>query len=109
MDLAMAKQLLSTCIKHELRDHAFGDCEVEWYDGSTPIASGYFSGSIREVGFNAGDSFKDDEADELRNCFASQKTERNDETGPDEFEIGKVMPGLTKEGVYKELTSGDDH
>lgn len=106
MDLEMAKQLLGTAWKHELRDHAFGDCEVEWYDGdeNVTIASGYFSGTTREVSFNVGGEFRGDEADALRQCFASEVTERNDMMGPDEFEVGKVMPGLTKEGVRKELT-----
>ena len=30
---------------------------------------------------------------------------RNDETGPDTYEDGKVMPALTKEALLAELTS----
>lgn len=108
MDVNMAKQILNTCIKHELRDHAFGDVEVEWYDGEVNVGNGYFSSLHSEVSVTdhatgvTGD-FKGYEAHELRKCFASDRAERNDSTGPDEFKLGKTMPGLTKEGVRKEL------
>lgn len=107
MNLEEAKTLLSGAVKSELRDHAFGDCEVTWWDAAKPyklIAEGYFGGAERSVSFEQPRvSFKDAEADELRKCFSSQKVERNDETGPDEFVVGQTMPGLTLEGVRREL------
>jgi hypothetical protein len=111
MELEEAKTLLSTAVKSELRDHAFGDCEVVWTVGyaengtvgHTNIAHGYFGSGESYV--RVGDTrFEGDEAFWLRQFCASQKVERNDETGPDDFEIGRVMPGLTLEGVRKELT-----
>lgn len=107
MNLEEAKALLRTAVKFELRDHAFGDCEVTWYKEDTEIADGYFGGGRRYVAITSVDPgyvFDDAEADELRKCFASEQTSRNDETGPDDFEIGRVMPGLTLDGVKKELT-----
>ena len=105
MDLEAAKKLLKTATKWELRDHAFGDCEVEWMEGKANIAAGYFSGKTREVHFQDGNvDFKGEEADQLRRCFAEEKFERNDMTGPDDFVLGKIMPELTKEAVRQELT-----
>lgn len=111
MNIEDAKTLLRTAVKFELRDHAFGDCEVTWYkkvgDVETEVATGYFGGtrsvSIYEDSSNTA-HFEGAEADELRECFASEKSERNDETGPDDFVVGRTMPGLTLEGVRKELT-----
>lgn len=105
MNLDEAKEILFTATKSELRDHAFGDCEVEWYIGKADVANGYFSGSMQTVSFaDGGSKFSGSDADELRKCFLEEVVERNDETGPDEFVVGKIMPGLTKEGVFKELT-----
>lgn len=116
MNFEEAKTLLSGAVKSELRDHAFGDCEVLWYvedknsdvEGAlTEIASGYFgSGEALvsvEIPHEGRGSFKGEEAYELRKCFAKEMVERNDETGPDEFVVGQVMPGLTLEGVRREL------
>jgi hypothetical protein len=50
-------------------------------------------------------SFKGNEARRLRECGIEGKIERNDETGPDEFVVGQVMPGLTKAGVLEEITT----
>ncbi len=105
MNLEEAKTLLSGAVKSELRDHAFGDCEVTWWIGDKLIAEGYFGSGMHTVTFEQPRvTFAATQATELRECFASEKVERNDETGPDDFEVGRVMPGLTKEGVRKELT-----
>lgn len=105
MTLDEAKVLLSGCIRDELRDHAFGDAEVYWSKSGDEVAHGYFSGKNADVYFvNERDSFKDDEARQLRNCGHSGRFSRNDETGPDIFSEGKIMPGLTKEGVFREIT-----
>lgn len=108
MTLEEAKNLLRTAVKSELRDHAFGDCEVEWTIEDSNLAVGYFGGGERSVSIRTSDttsaSFKDNEADELRKCFAKELVERNDETGPDNFVEGQVMTGLTLDGVRKELT-----
>lgn len=108
MDFDVAKQLLNTAVKYELRDHAFGDVEMEWFDGETRVGYGYFSSthagvSVTDAATGMTGEFEGHEAHELRKCFASEQTERNDSTGPDEFKLGKVMPGLTKEGVRQEL------
>lgn len=113
MDLDMAKQLLGSCVKYENRDHAFGDMEVEWYDGENHVGSGYFGGGQASVTVNdlttnneleVSTTFKDVQARVLLGCFASAHVERNDETGPEEFVQDKVMPALTLDGVRKELT-----
>lgn len=104
MDISEAKALLDTCIREELRDHAFGDVEMFWNKDGVPIASGYFGGVYADVCINHKSSFKNDEARELRNCGTEGHIERNDETGPTEFVEGQIMPGLTKEGVRQELT-----
>jgi hypothetical protein len=108
MNLEEAKNLLRTAVKHELRDHAFGDCEVTWFVGENEVvASGYFGSGTPSVSIQVpGNSltFHGDFALELRNCFASEQTSRNDSTGPDDFVVGRTMPGLTLEGVRKELT-----
>jgi hypothetical protein len=104
MDIEQAKEVLKKATKEELRDHAFGDCEITWYIGRSQIASGYFSGSEKEVYvLEAAKTFKGPDADALRLCFAKEVIERNDETGPDEFKLGETMPGLTKYGVHEEL------
>lgn len=94
MNLEEAKLILLTATKSELRDHAFGDCEVEWYVESTNVAHGYFSGTTRSVNFSGGGAiFHGKDADELRNCYGEEVVERNDETG------------LTKEAVLREITT----
>lgn len=114
MNLEEAKTLLKGAVKHELRDHAFGDCEVDWTIGDDKVATGYFGGSDRHVSVRVNANmwhstrFMNYEADELRKCFASEAVERNDETGPDDFVVGRTMPGLTLEGVRKELTGEEN-
>lgn len=105
MELEKAKEILRTTVKHELRDHAFGDCEAVWFtDDDVELAVGYFSGKVREVVFANGELFTGNEADELRKCFAGEAVSRNDSVGPDSFVLGQIMPGLTKDGVLKEIT-----
>ncbi len=104
--------LLSTCTREELRDHAFGDTEVYWY---TPegheVACGYdgssgFSLTVYELKptLSRSTHFDGEAAKGLRNVGKLGKVERNDEVGPDEFKQGQTMPGLTLEGVLEEIT-----
>ena len=102
MTVDEAKVLLTTCVRSELRDHAFGDMEVTWLDKQgNVVADGYY-GSSSHVGFD-GSAFKGEDARELRSCGSEGEVSRNDETGPDEFRQGEIMPGLTLAGVRKEL------
>ncbi len=102
MTLDEAKALLATCERDELRDHAFGDCEVYWMKGETEIASGYFGGEDAEV--HIGETvFIGVAAGELRTLGMRGFVERNDSTGPDTYQEGECQPGLTLEGVQKEL------
>jgi len=102
MTLDEAKKLLTECIREELRDHAFGDAEVYWMKDGQEEAAGYF-GSKAEVEIR-GTIFKGPDAHELRKCGTIGAVERNDSTGPDQYVEGQCMPGLTIEGVRKELT-----
>lgn len=98
-----AKELLAGCTRSELRDHAFGDREIYWSNAADEsVGSGYSGSSGAEVA--VGDSvFHGEEAEQLVVLGTIGKVERNDSTGPDEFEEGECMPGLTLEGVRKEL------
>jgi hypothetical protein len=49
--------------------------------------------------------FKNADARELRHCGTEGQVERNDETGPEDYQEGVTMPGLTLEGVLKEITT----
>lgn len=102
MNFETAKTLLSECDRHELRDHAFGDVEVMWMKDGQKVAEGYFSHTRADVVIN-GVSFEGADAIDLSKCGTIGNIERNDETGPDEFVLGQTMPGLTREGVNKEL------
>lgn len=114
MTLDEAKAVLSTCTREELRDHAFGDCEVYWIREGAPalvdgdeVASGYFGSDERIVSVSDGlfhETFRGDDADALRSCGTRGRVERNDSTGPDEYHEGDCLPGLTSEGVLDELT-----
>jgi hypothetical protein len=110
MDLSDARQRLTGTVRHELRDHAFGDREVTWVRGDKVIASGYFGAGMVSVSIvdhitqQPLASFSDDDARSLLDC-GELKVERNDETGPDTFQEGEIMPDLTKEGVLKEITT----
>jgi len=107
MTVIEAKEVLSKANRWELRDHAFGDREVGWDQNGKEIASGYFSGCTQEVGIVLSDGsyivFDGADASELAMCGTLGTVERNDETGPEEYVQGQVMPGLTLEGVRKEL------
>lgn len=108
MNFEEAKTILGGAVRHELRDHAFGDVEVYWVVKGKEIACGYFGGGKAEVNVfkPAADSttFVDDEARTLRDFGTAVAISRNDETGLDEFVEGQIMPGLTLEGVREELT-----
>lgn len=108
MDLEEAKTLLSGAIRHELRDHAFGDTEVYWVLKGKEIATGYFGGGTADVSIisNSNTSFEGEDARALRNLGEMGDVARNDETGPDTYVEGQTMPGLTLEGVREELTGG---
>jgi hypothetical protein len=114
LTLDQAKQALEGTTRHELRDHAFGDMEVTWVkkedNHEVEVASGYFGGTA-SVGFldpdpsKSSGSFVDDDARQLLQC-GELEVERNDSVGPDKFVEGSCMPGLTLQGVRKELTQG---
>lgn len=110
MNFEEAKTLLNSATRWELRDHAFGDTEFGWTDAQgNHIAEGYSGGGRCSVWFNDPDetySCDDvDEARELKRCGTLGPVERNDETGPDNYVEGYIMPGLTKEAVREELTT----
>ncbi|MNL63913.1 hypothetical protein D3C87_1880840 [compost metagenome] len=99
-----AKELLANCKRSELRDHAFGDREIYFEDAQgVSVAEGYAGSGGYSINFVAGAYFDGTEARELIALGHEGKIERNDSTGPDEFEDGKCMPGLTHDGVRKEL------
>lgn len=112
MNVPEAKELLSACIREELRDHAFGNAEVSWQKGDKQIAGGYFGAGNATIWISSEDdpsvtlgSFEGDKARELRQCGTEGRIERDDETGPDIYVEGAIMPGLTLEGVRKEITT----
>lgn len=102
-----AAAVLGVARRCELRDNAFGDAEVTWVlQDDTVLATGYFSGEAEEVNID-GYLFLGEAARALREC-GTLETERNDSAGPDEYTEGKIMPGLTREGVWKEITGAED-
>lgn len=108
LSLTTCMVILDDCVRHELKDYAFGDMEVTWTKDGEKVASGYFGGGHASVSIYRGAKqlahYVGEYAYTLKERGKTVETSRNDETGPDEFEIGKVMPGLTKEGVLRELT-----
>jgi hypothetical protein len=100
-----AVELLNKCVRSELRDHAFGDTEVSWFLDGKFVAEGYYGGGLASVSVNDGGDFNDADARELRKCGTEGQVERNDETGPEDYQEGVTMPGLTLEGVLKEITT----
>jgi hypothetical protein len=62
--------------------------------------SGYLAAPIPTA--YAAAEFDGRDARELLKC-GSSRVSRNDSTGPDTYQDGKCMPGLTLEGVRKEL------
>lgn len=103
MEIDEAKELLNGCTRSENRDHAFGDVEVYWTKNGVQVAEGYFGSSMSQV-MIGNVPILGTTARELRYCGVEGRIERNDETGPDDFVEGRIMPGLTKEGVLEELT-----
>lgn len=103
MKLEDAKKILNVCIRHELRDHAFGDAEVYWFYGGKEIAFGY-RGRNPEVSLTPISRFEGNEARELLDCGIEGEVTRNDEVGPEDFVEGRIMPGLTNRDIRRELT-----
>lgn len=104
MEIDEMKELLNGCTRTELRDHAFGDAEVSWWKDGKEVASGHFSSSHNSVMIGH-IPVQGTTARELRYCGIEGHIERNDETGPDEYFEGTIMPGLTLSGVLEELTA----
>lgn len=109
MTFKQAKVILNGCTRVELRDHAFGDKEISWYDvAGRLIADGYAGSSSNTFCFDVqigSTQFTQDETRELFQCGTLGKVKRNDTEGPDVYTQGKSMPGLTLFGVRKELTA----
>lgn len=102
MDVNEAKEILDSCDRQELRDHAFGDMEITWTRAGFEIAYG-FGGRECGVTMVGGESFEGDQARKLVHCGTLTQAERNDEVGPPDFVSGRVMPGLTREAVKQDL------
>jgi hypothetical protein len=108
MILDEAKELLNRCERYELRDHAFGDTEIDWIirGAKDPVAWGYFGAAGASVTICVGEKAYDfvrEDAQALRKC-GNEHISRNDETGPETYTEGVIMPGLTPNGVLRELT-----
>lgn len=103
MDFAEAQEFLSKQTRWELRDHAFGDSEFGWNNAEgKEVAGGYSGGSGCDIWITDQDiTFHGDQARALKKCGTLGVIERNDETGPDTYVEGQIMPGCTKEGVLK--------
>ncbi len=113
ISLADAISLLNSCTRGELRDHAFGDREVSWTDDAGNIVgfycnSGRWPHPVYVTRFDeAGEETETVEfaaTSQIMNTGNVVLIERNDSTGPDEYRDGACMPGLTLEGVRRELT-----
>lgn len=104
MTLDEAKALLSTASRNELRDHAFGDCEVTWERDGAVVADGYFGTEAASVAVGRV-TFVGESAWALRDLGARGAVERNDSTGPEAYAEGRTMPALTPAGVLAEITS----
>ena len=119
-----AAELLSGCVRDELRDHAFGDAEVYWLHNGLEVGFGYFGKEAEVSIWGCGPNlpiagtdppvscplstamhFTGSEALKLWKCGSRVVISRNDETGPDEFVAGKTMESLTLGGVLDELTT----
>lgn len=108
MTVEEAKVLLGQCSRYELRDHAFGDCEVTWITDEVGVAYGHFGpgcASVAIYGVDNEATFEGAEAVALRDCGTLKRVDRNDTVGPGEYKEGTITPGLTLEGVCDELTS----
>jgi hypothetical protein len=107
-------------VRVELRDHAFGDAEVFFYErsrvtiegnkvssnGTDPFAEGYLGKHseiyVTDLEYDVEGKWVGAVASDLM-ALGQAFIERNDETGPDDFVAGRCMPGLTLEGVKEEL------
>jgi hypothetical protein len=87
MQLAEAKAYLTNCVREELRDHAFGDAEISWFDGEGKfVADGYFGNSGSHVTLlDKGATFVGDDAQALRGVGKLRSVQRNDMTGDDVY------------------------
>lgn len=87
MTLDEAKAFLSRYKREESHDHAFGDAEVYWTDGTGgDVATGYFGRDAEEVSIvgatpEADGTFTGDEARQLRACGLVGSITRNDSSG----------------------------
>lgn len=100
MTLEQAQEILNGCDRDELRDYAFGDTEVSWWQQGTfntdhpvEVAYGYFGNSSVSVTFNdptppaKGETrkslatFEDDAAHALSRCGQLVRADRNDVNG----------------------------
>lgn len=109
VEMVKVKEILSQCVREELRDHAFGDAEVSWQLMGEEVASGYYGSGTSSVTLwhPKGEEFltlKGMDAKALRYCGTQGTIERNDETGPATYDEGTCMPALTHKGVLEELT-----
>jgi len=102
MDVNEAKAILDGCDRDELQDHAFGDMEIAWTRSGFEVAYG-FAGRECGVTMVGGDSFEGEDARLLITCGTLAHVERNDSTGPPDFVLGRIMPGLTREAVKQDL------
>lgn len=113
MTFEEAKKILTKADRYELRDHAFGDRELTWYEADTEkeVASGYVGGGGWSVSINDPSNsensygFDGDEAKEMVKLGTLKRVSRNDSTGPAIYRDGICMPGLTLGGVLKEITT----
>lgn len=105
MTIGEAIEFLSSCKRYELRDHAFGDREVTWIKDGIEVADGYIGEAKSSSVTIAETTFTGSDAIALGRLGTLASVERNDSTGPEEYEDGKIMPSLTLDGVLDELTS----
>lgn len=111
--LERVQLLLSESRRTELRDHAFGDRELNWYHPIYgPIASAYSGSSGNTISVRYEEAgkihyFESLDYTETRTLFllgTLARIERNDSTGPNKYKEGYTMPGLSSDDVLMELT-----
>lgn len=104
MNFEEAEKVLEETVRSELRDHAFGDREVTWMNEGGIVATGYFGSGMSEVSIGE-HNFVGSDAYLLSKKGVEGKIERNDETGPDEYNDGDIMVGLRPQDVLEEITA----